>query len=436
MATAVLSIHTSDPTSPKEIPCSSQIGNEEQECDVGYVGDPVLENTVFRDTLAAANTAANLLLDCELDVFPAQASGTNLWVFALAEQADGKILVGGSFTTLCGDAQPRLGRINRNGTRDTSFNPVVNGTVDFIRILANGKILIVGSFTQVNGETDRVRVAILNADGTLDSFVASLSSSPSNSTGDVCQLAGGDILIAGNSTTTTVNGVAWGQRFVRLTLTGTHVTAFNPSTSGGTGVFALCSLPNGNIVCGGGFTDLAGNAAMDRIGLIDDSGAAVAGWTCSVTLTTDAVSGLKLLSDGSVLAVGNFDAINATACKGVARLNSATGALVPGWTDPLLEGGSPAARFVSEQTDGKLVVSGDITSVGGVTWGFIARLNADGSRDTSWPDPGTRNGDLWITIVLSDGPILVGFVTGTTIYAATRDGLALISPDGTLVPLA
>jgi len=45
------------------------------------------------------------------------------WVRCLAVQTDGKILVGGWFTTLGGQSRTNIGRLNADGTLDTSFNP-------------------------------------------------------------------------------------------------------------------------------------------------------------------------------------------------------------------------------------------------------------------------------------------------------------------------
>jgi hypothetical protein len=47
-------------------------------------------------------------------------------VQSLAVQADGKILVGGIFTTLGGQARNHIGRLNSNGTLDTTFKPLVS----------------------------------------------------------------------------------------------------------------------------------------------------------------------------------------------------------------------------------------------------------------------------------------------------------------------
>ncbi|NIR63815.1 MAG: delta-60 repeat domain-containing protein, partial [Gammaproteobacteria bacterium] len=40
---------------------------------------------------------------------------------AIAAQPDGKILIGGGFTTINGETQYRVGRLNADGTRDASF---------------------------------------------------------------------------------------------------------------------------------------------------------------------------------------------------------------------------------------------------------------------------------------------------------------------------
>jgi hypothetical protein len=54
------------------------------------------------------------------DGFDPNASGS---VLAMAVQTDGKILVGGDFGQLGGQARIRIGRLNVDGSLDTSFNP-------------------------------------------------------------------------------------------------------------------------------------------------------------------------------------------------------------------------------------------------------------------------------------------------------------------------
>ena len=55
--------------------------------------------------------------------------GADHYVFKVAMQANGKILVGGSFTQLGGWARNYIGRLNADGSLDWAFNPEVNGSV-------------------------------------------------------------------------------------------------------------------------------------------------------------------------------------------------------------------------------------------------------------------------------------------------------------------
>jgi uncharacterized delta-60 repeat protein len=94
-------------------------------------------------------------------------SSPNGAVQALALQADGKILVGGYFTTLGGQSCPYLGRLNSDGTVDSSFNTGANGPVFCLAVQADGKILAGGLFTSLGGSPRRC-IGRLNADGTVD----------------------------------------------------------------------------------------------------------------------------------------------------------------------------------------------------------------------------------------------------------------------------
>jgi uncharacterized delta-60 repeat protein len=75
-------------------------------------------------------------------------------VYSLALQADGKILVGGAFTSLNQLTRERIGRLNSDGRLDTSFVPgSTNGTVLAIAVQPDGKIAAGGEFTQFSDRT-------------------------------------------------------------------------------------------------------------------------------------------------------------------------------------------------------------------------------------------------------------------------------------------
>ncbi len=103
--------------------------------------------------------------------------GANAPVYRIGMQPGGKIVVGGEFSTLGGGGtgtttRNNLGRLNVNGALDLTFDPGANGPVQAMAIQADGKILIGGTFTTVggggSGTTTRNYIARLNADGSVD----------------------------------------------------------------------------------------------------------------------------------------------------------------------------------------------------------------------------------------------------------------------------
>ena len=73
-------------------------------------------------------------------------------VNVLAIQTDGKIMIGGAFTSLGGQARGHIGRLNIDGSLDASFNPGVDGDVLALAVQADGKIVVGGTFTTLDGQ--------------------------------------------------------------------------------------------------------------------------------------------------------------------------------------------------------------------------------------------------------------------------------------------
>ena len=91
----------------------------------------------------------------------------NNFVITLALQADGKILVGGGFSTLTpngGTSVTRncVARLNLDGTVDTAFDPNAPDGVSTVSIQADGKILIGGNFTSVGGQSRNLFARLAN----------------------------------------------------------------------------------------------------------------------------------------------------------------------------------------------------------------------------------------------------------------------------------
>jgi uncharacterized delta-60 repeat protein len=97
-------------------------------------------------------------------------TGANASIFALAVQGDGRILIGGDFTLVNHAERSRVARLNSDGSIDPMFNPGAgpNTGVRCLAVGSEGRILIGGIFTSVNGQA-RKRIARLKSDGALDS---------------------------------------------------------------------------------------------------------------------------------------------------------------------------------------------------------------------------------------------------------------------------
>ena len=108
--------------------------------------------------------------------------------------------------------------------------------------------------------------------------------------------------------------------------------------------------------------------------------------------------------DGNILIGGYFTSVNSTARNRIARLTS-TGAL-----DTSFDPGTGTDNVIYSltlQNDGKVLLGGIFQDVNGTARNSIARLNADGSHDTSF-DPGTGANEAIDGIALqADGNILI-----------------------------
>lgn len=180
-------------------------------------------------------------------------SGANDRVLALALQPDGKVLLGGVFTSVGGTARNRIARLNADGSLDTSFNPGANSTVRTLGVQPDGKVLLGGAFTSAGG-TARNSIARLNADGSLDTSFTPGTGANSSVYALVLQpdgkvLLGGIFSIVGG---TARNGIA------RLNANGSLDTSFDPGTGANGAVHALTLQSDGKVLLGGTFTSVSG----------------------------------------------------------------------------------------------------------------------------------------------------------------------------------
>lgn len=193
--------------------------------------------------------------DGSVDTTFQPAGGGNDAILALALQPDGKILIGGRFTHMAGREAGRIARLEVDGSPDANFTaaPGANGPVHAVVSQPDGRILVGGTFSSVNG-VDALNLARLLSDGSVDpGFFPS-----TDINGVVTALAvapDGGIFVAGAFTR--LNGAAVG-RFARLGPDGTMDAVFNHGAGADGTVFSIASQPDGALVIGGEFTQVHG----------------------------------------------------------------------------------------------------------------------------------------------------------------------------------
>jgi uncharacterized delta-60 repeat protein len=315
-------------------------------------------------------------------------------VYSMVVQADGKVLVGGSFTNLAGQARTRLGRFNVDGNVDSTFNPGADGPVYCLAVQTNGAIVVGGSFTNLAGQ-GRSNTGRLNPDGSLDS-----SFNP-GADGGVYSFAiqpDGKILVGGSFT----NLAGQARSYIgRLNPGGSLDDAFNPGAGDAVDSFAVQS--DGGIVVAGYFTNLAG-APRNYIGRLSASGSLDTSFN---PWANRSVASLSVQADGKILVGGYFTTLGGQSRSGIGRLNA--DGTVDSDFNPAAISASPSLPQVGPlavQADGKILVGGSFAMLGGQPRTNIARLNPDGTADPSF-NPGA-NAFVYALVVQPDGKVLVG----------------------------
>jgi hypothetical protein len=103
------------------------------------------------------------------------ASGQGGEVAAIAVQADGKVLVGGSFTTIGGATRNFIARLDPTTGLADSWDPNANNQVQSIAVQADGKILAGGNFSSVGGQTRNYFARLSNDTAALQNLTATQS---------------------------------------------------------------------------------------------------------------------------------------------------------------------------------------------------------------------------------------------------------------------
>ena len=387
--------------------------------------------TTYKGT--TQNRFARILANGDLVTSFAIGTGFNSQVSASVIQSDGKVVVVGPFATYQGVTATRIIRLNTDGTIDTTFvtnagfnNNLTNNMI----ILANGKLLVGGSFT-----TYRSLVAsrIMQVSNNLIDNTFNVGSGFNFSVRKIVK-QGSQYLLAGAFTS--YASVSGRNGLIRLNSDGTFDSTFFLGFDSIADIYQVILLSDGKILVGGSFTThnavtIRGVVRLNADGTRDttfNSGGV------GIGTGTNSVRAIAVQSDGKYLVAGNFTTYNGVSVPRLIRLNT------DGTLDTTFIGGSTSGGnqgIINEmviQSDGKILIAGDFISYSSNDCNYFARLNADGTFDSTF-DLGTNVGfnNICTSVVIqSDGKILVGGGFNVGPDGNSAGGIERLNANGTV----
>ncbi|HWD92582.1 MAG TPA: hypothetical protein VG938_09550 [Verrucomicrobiae bacterium] len=331
-------------------------------------------------------------------------------VYVVAVQSDGKVVIGGSFTLVEGMPQAYVARLDGN-TVDAGFQNGVSGgpdrLVSSLAVETGGTILIGGGFDQVNGLA-RSGVARLNPDGSLTGFSPDIGLNPANNQWIDCVAPlGGEVLVGGNFELPE-------DPYLENGLLGLLNGSGYPDTS--VGVFggksdavpALVVQSNSTAYAAAYTSDYYGQTSVRLYRITPNSSSYQVNFFGPFLPTYSIVLSMALQRDGKLLVGGYFGYSN---CVSIVRLN-ADGSFDSTFQCAVVDSNSQpndpgSVDCIAVQKDGKIVIAGFFPQVSGSNCQSIARLNSDGTLDTSFHSPFIYSTEIDALALQDDGKMIV-----------------------------
>ncbi|MFZ4484166.1 MAG: Ig-like domain-containing protein, partial [Chthoniobacterales bacterium] len=262
-------------------------------------------------------------------------AGVNPVVNAIVEQYDGKIVIGGSFSSVNGTSTPNLARLNADGSVDTTFTPPApSGTVNALALQSDGKVLLGGAFTQVAGQSRR-GLARLNLDGTLDTAFI-VGTGVNGTVNSVAVAPDGGIFAGGQFSS--YNGRTFYNNLVKLSTAGTLDGRFNYAMDSSGGLNGAVNnvqvRPTGEVLVTGLFTQASNSVlpvaatTLGRIVQLRPDGSIDPGFNAGGTGANNTVHNAATMGNGDLVLVGAFGSFNDLPVSRIAVL-AGTDGVVP-----------------------------------------------------------------------------------------------------------
>ena len=302
------------------------------------------------------SSLARLNTDGTLDAGFSVGSGPNGPLMAVLVQADGKVVLGGTFTQVAGQTVGNLVRLNANGSVDTNFLSAGRGANAAVETLAqqpDGKLLLGGRFGTMHGQ-GRPLLARLNPDGSLDpSLTLAASSAPGAEASALALQPDGRLLVSGLG----LQGSTLSSDFLRLTSTGAPDPSFTNSTTawptGPAGSHPVQVQPDGKILISN-YNSNGNGRTSGKVARLLANGSADTSF--QFPAVGAGIMAMQQLPGGEVLVGSEADQYGAGQRRTGLAVLRADGSLNASFAPRLQETGSVEAMAV--QADGRILIGG------------------------------------------------------------------------------
>jgi uncharacterized delta-60 repeat protein len=417
------------------------------------------------------NRLARLNADGSLDASFDPGAGPNFSVSAVAFLPDGKMLIGGNFTTYGGAETHKMARLNADGSLDTTFNPgwglPVQGEVYSIGLQQSGDIIIyvwlrfpdgiviggvkrmypdggldntfsagldggISPYGAVVQPDDKILVyGISHVSGTFETFRAFMTRLHPDGSPDTdfstylsswmvqqsfIQIA---VALQADGKILTTDAALF-----RLHTDGSRDCSFNPLGGAQGPVYTMILQPDGKILIGGNMP-CYNDETNSGIARLHPDGNPDEGFNSGSGANARVVS-LAMLSDGKICAGGSFSIFNGQPRGKLAFLN-ADGSLIPTAGDGFNGEVSRLCRFDND----KVIAAGWFTTYNGGPANRVVMLNADGTRSPGFDVGSGPNGMVFAVLVQPDNRILIAGAFNS-FNGVSRRGIVRLHPDGSL----
>jgi uncharacterized delta-60 repeat protein len=333
------------------------------------------------------------------------------FIRSVALQPDGKVLVGGAFSSIAGVTRHGLARLNPDGTVDPSFAwPFTPGAripfASTIVVQPDGRILVGGAGMDI-GPVQHFVVRLL-PDGSLDPSFTLLPMNASAGIDTITLLPDGRFYLGGDHGSI---GLTDTRTVTRMNADGTVDPTFTIQAVNYSGrALSIAVEPGGSIIAGGRFSGFTpGGAPFGPLTRFSSSGAIDT--TFAPAFDDPSVNTIKSVvrrSDGTILVGGLFHGVDGVVRRSLVHL-TATGAVIPAFD---LQAPVNDIRAMLLDGEGRLLITGNLYLPGtGPTneRRGIARVNADtGAFDAFYPPNGLEVGGIGNALAVQpDAKVLV-----------------------------